>query len=282
MGQDERHASGGPIRAKDYPRAALRPFPRPRRRLRPRDVEPAPGARTRSPGGHCSRARRLRRGVRAGRGRRLGCRPGRLAVRRRLGRPGARVLRAPRRRLPAGGALRRLPGGARARAGARARRRHRSARRGLLGGAGGRGVPHRRRRLARARLWPAPRLAGRLLRRRHRCLHRRLHARRRPWHRVRERDLLPRAHHALPGGRLRGGRGRLEGPAVVAGLATFVAYALVLAALDLAAAAPVAAVRETSVVIATAGAAFVLRERVGPGRLAGAILVAGGVALLAV
>ena len=72
------------------------------------------------------------------------------------------------------------------------------------------------------------------------------------------------------------------GPAtVVAGLATFVAYALVLWALDLASPAPVAAVRETSVVIATVGAALVLRERVGPGRLAGAILVAGGVALLA-
>lgn len=71
------------------------------------------------------------------------------------------------------------------------------------------------------------------------------------------------------------------GPAaMVAGLATFVAYALVLAALDLAAAAPVAAVRETSVVIATVGAALVLRERVGPARLAGAVLVVGGVALL--
>jgi drug/metabolite transporter (DMT)-like permease len=71
------------------------------------------------------------------------------------------------------------------------------------------------------------------------------------------------------------------GPAtVVAGLATFVAYALVLAALDLAPAAPVAAVRETSVVIATVGAALVLRERVTPTRLAGALLVAGGVALL--
>ncbi len=71
------------------------------------------------------------------------------------------------------------------------------------------------------------------------------------------------------------------GPAtVVAGVATFVAYALVLEALDLAPAAPVAAVRETSVVIATAGAALFLGERVGRARLGGAILVAGGVALL--
>ncbi|HLY94037.1 MAG TPA: EamA family transporter [Gaiellaceae bacterium] len=71
------------------------------------------------------------------------------------------------------------------------------------------------------------------------------------------------------------------GPAtVVAGIATFGAYALVLAALQRAAAAPVAAVRETSVVIAAGLAAIVLKERVGPARLAGAALVAGGVALL--
>ncbi len=72
------------------------------------------------------------------------------------------------------------------------------------------------------------------------------------------------------------------GPAtVVAGVATFVAYALVLAALQRASAASVAAVRETSVVVATALAAFVLKERVGPGRVAGAALVVAGVALLA-
>lgn len=71
------------------------------------------------------------------------------------------------------------------------------------------------------------------------------------------------------------------GPATIAaGIATFGAYALVLAALQRAPAASVAAVRETSVVIATALAAAVLKERVGPARLAGAALVAGGVALL--
>jgi drug/metabolite transporter (DMT)-like permease len=75
-------------------------------------------------------------------------------------------------------------------------------------------------------------------------------------------------------------RAEVSAATVVAGLATFGAYALVLAALELAAAAPVAAVRETSVVIATVGAALFLRERVAPGRLAGAALVAGGVALL--
>jgi drug/metabolite transporter (DMT)-like permease len=71
------------------------------------------------------------------------------------------------------------------------------------------------------------------------------------------------------------------GPAsVVAGLGMWVAYGLVLAALARAEAAPVAAVRETSVVFATVGAALFLQERVGPARLAGAVLVAAGVALL--
>jgi drug/metabolite transporter (DMT)-like permease len=69
---------------------------------------------------------------------------------------------------------------------------------------------------------------------------------------------------------------------LIAGLAMFGAYALVLAALSLASAAPVAAVRETSIVIATAGAALVLKERFGPGRVVGAILVVAGVVLLGV
>jgi len=55
----------------------------------------------------------------------------------------------------------------------------------------------------------------------------------------------------------------------------------VLLALRLASAPAVAAVRESSVVIATAAAAVVLHERVGPTRLAGAAVVAAGVALLA-
>jgi drug/metabolite transporter (DMT)-like permease len=75
---------------------------------------------------------------------------------------------------------------------------------------------------------------------------------------------------------------RAVGPlAVVAGLATFVAYALVLAALQRASAASVAAVRETSVVIAATLAAVVLKERVTPARLAGAALVVAGIAVLA-
>ena len=69
---------------------------------------------------------------------------------------------------------------------------------------------------------------------------------------------------------------------VALGVAAGAAYLLVLLALRLASAPAVSAVRETSVVIATALAAVVLHERVGPSRLAGATLVAAGVALLAV
>jgi drug/metabolite transporter (DMT)-like permease len=76
-------------------------------------------------------------------------------------------------------------------------------------------------------------------------------------------------------------RAELTPATVVAGVGMCVAYALVLAALARAEAAPVAAVRETSIVIATVGAALFLHERVGPSRLAGAVLVAAGVALLA-
>jgi drug/metabolite transporter (DMT)-like permease len=75
---------------------------------------------------------------------------------------------------------------------------------------------------------------------------------------------------------------RAIGPAsILAGICTFGAYALVLAALQRASAASVAAVRETSVVIAALLAVFVLKEKVTASRLGGAVLVAGGVALLA-
>ena len=69
---------------------------------------------------------------------------------------------------------------------------------------------------------------------------------------------------------------------VLVGAASASAYLLVLLALRLAGAPAVAAVRETSVVIATALAALVLRERVSAVRLAGAVLVAAGVAALAI
>jgi drug/metabolite transporter (DMT)-like permease len=67
---------------------------------------------------------------------------------------------------------------------------------------------------------------------------------------------------------------------VVAGLASFLAYALVLWALQLASAASVAAVRETGVLFATGLAAWFLKERVTRWRFAGAALVVGGIALL--
>ena len=68
---------------------------------------------------------------------------------------------------------------------------------------------------------------------------------------------------------------RAIGPAsIVAGICTFAAYALVLAALQRASAASVAAVRETSVVIAALLAGLVLKEKVTAQRLAGAVLVA--------
>jgi drug/metabolite transporter (DMT)-like permease len=67
---------------------------------------------------------------------------------------------------------------------------------------------------------------------------------------------------------------------IVAGVATFGAYALVLAALQRGPAAGVAAVRETSVVIAAVLAAPLLHERVGGRRIAGACLVVLGIAAL--
>jgi drug/metabolite transporter (DMT)-like permease len=97
--------------------------------------------------------------------------------------------------------------------------------------------------------------------------------------------LLPvAAAYAAAQARSRGGaalRAELSGPTVAAGLAMFGAYALTLAALRLADAAAVAAVRESSVVIATALAAVMLHERVTRERLAGAGLVAAGVGAIA-
>jgi drug/metabolite transporter (DMT)-like permease len=61
----------------------------------------------------------------------------------------------------------------------------------------------------------------------------------------------------------------------------FVAYLLVLAALRLAEPGPVAAVRETSVVIATALGALILREPVTRARAAGAVVVVTGIAVIA-
>ena len=76
-------------------------------------------------------------------------------------------------------------------------------------------------------------------------------------------------------------RAELSLPTLAAAAGSFGAYLLFLFALRLAAAPAVAAVRETSVLFAAVLAAVFLRERVTPLRLAGAAVVAGGVALLA-
>ena len=82
--------------------------------------------------------------------------------------------------------------------------------------------------------------------------------------------------------RVRGGVRRAATPRIgVAALCIFGAYALVLAALERAPAAPVAALRETSVVMATAAAALLAREHVPPRRFAGAVIVVAGIALIA-
>ena len=75
-------------------------------------------------------------------------------------------------------------------------------------------------------------------------------------------------------------RAELGVRSVAAGIATFAAYACVLGALQLASAASVAAVRESGVLVATALAAVVLRERVTVWRATGAALVVAGIVLL--
>ncbi len=91
--------------------------------------------------------------------------------------------------------------------------------------------------------------------------------------------------HALIIASRPGGRARLRAAARptsgLAGAGFFGSYALILAALTLAPAASVAAVRETSVVFAVLLARMTLGERVGRGRIAGAIVVAVGIALVA-
>jgi drug/metabolite transporter (DMT)-like permease len=77
---------------------------------------------------------------------------------------------------------------------------------------------------------------------------------------------------------LRAAAGRTS---LLAGFCMFGAYALVLAALERAAAAPVAAVRESSIVMAPLLAALLLRHPIGRRGLLGAMVVAAGVALVA-
>ena len=66
----------------------------------------------------------------------------------------------------------------------------------------------------------------------------------------------------------------------IVGIVLFGTYILVLFALRLAPAASVSAVRETSIVIASAVAALVAHERVTRSRFAGAVLVSAGIALV--
>jgi len=88
---------------------------------------------------------------------------------------------------------------------------------------------------------------------------------------------------AFVGARRGGGaiRGALRWETARVAPLTLVPYALVLYALRLAPAAPVAAVRETSVLLVTALAAAVLDEHVSAWRAAGAVAVVAGVAVLA-
>jgi drug/metabolite transporter (DMT)-like permease len=82
--------------------------------------------------------------------------------------------------------------------------------------------------------------------------------------------------------RLRGGVRKAATPRIgIAALCIFGAYALVLAALERAPAAPVAALRETSVVFATGYSALFLGEPAGGRRVAGAAVVVAGITLLA-
>jgi drug/metabolite transporter (DMT)-like permease len=76
-------------------------------------------------------------------------------------------------------------------------------------------------------------------------------------------------------------RDAVTGRSIGIAVGMFGAYALTLAALELASAASVAAVRESSVVIATALAGIALKETVPRRRLAGAVVVVVGIALLA-
>jgi drug/metabolite transporter (DMT)-like permease len=69
---------------------------------------------------------------------------------------------------------------------------------------------------------------------------------------------------------------------LLAGVGVFGSYALVLAALRLAPAPSVAAVRESSVVMATAVLALSGREHIGIKRLAGALAVVAGIAMISV
>jgi uncharacterized membrane protein len=94
---------------------------------------------------------------------------------------------------------------------------------------------------------------------------------------------VPAIVYSLAVWRVRGGgalRGAVNRSTLLAGVGMFGAYALALAALRLAPAASVSAVRESSVVMATAFLAVTGRERIGTERLIGAVAVVAGIALI--
>ncbi len=96
--------------------------------------------------------------------------------------------------------------------------------------------------------------------------------------------LLPALAYASVIARIRGRkalRAACSLQTAAAGIAMVGGYALVLLALERASAPAVSAVRESSVVLATALAAIVLHERVTAARVAGAVVVVGGIALIA-
>ncbi|MBV9915575.1 MAG: EamA family transporter [Solirubrobacterales bacterium] len=83
--------------------------------------------------------------------------------------------------------------------------------------------------------------------------------------------------------RVRGGpavRSAVTTPTLIAGVGFFGSYALTVAALKLASAASVAAVRESSVLIAAVALTVGGRERISPGRMAGAAAIVAGIALI--
>ncbi len=93
------------------------------------------------------------------------------------------------------------------------------------------------------------------------------------------------AGYLIPTWRSRGARAleaAITWPTLVAGARFFASYALALAALSLAPAASVAAVRETSVAIAAAVLVVSGRERLRIGRIIGSVAVVGGIACIAV
>lgn len=69
-------------------------------------------------------------------------------------------------------------------------------------------------------------------------------------------------------------------PLLVGGVAALAAYGLVLVALGMTSAPGVAALRETSIVMATVMAAVVLRERVEGSRWVGSVVLVAGIALV--